>query len=113
MEQNGYPSLRNKYGKTDDLDGLIVEPTEKVIDRINADCCQSLLQEHWNFLPDTIRDLVDSGNVDVGLIEYELPLVQCIPCGDKKYAIIFSEGLRRILYSILRTYSTRLVLNQA
>jgi hypothetical protein len=96
--------INDKYFKKDHSDWMSISA------ELNEnDYCHMLLKLHWENIPEPIKNLIDSGNVDVGLIENEWPLVQCHDLRNENYAILFSRGLQRILYSILRTFTNCLV----
>jgi hypothetical protein len=74
-----------------------------------TDYCRMLLEHYWNTLPEQIKKLIESGNVDVVMVEDEIPDVHVKHCEDNTHAIVLTSGLKQILYSILRTYATCLV----
>ena len=80
----------------------------KTMQMLKEDYCYYLVKSYWDVLPEDIKNRIESGKIDFGLIEDQRPYIQCHHLGNKDFAILFSRGLQRILYSIIRTFSTRI-----
>ena len=75
------------------------------------DFCHQLIEQYRSSIPMPYLELIDNPNiVDYGIVADDRPYCSITHVEHNTYAILMSQGLQRVLYSALRTFSAHILI---